>query len=198
MMRILINNWWLLALRGVFALTFAALAFSLRALLNTYLMNAIAAAVLVVIFGLLVLAVGLCTAAAGARGAAEGEKSWWLLAEGVALSSAGVLIMVDPQLTLGTLAHIVAACAAVIGICELFLAHTVRRHIPDEWILALSGVVSMFFVSYLIFRWTHEPIAIGKWIGIYAGFMGVATLGLAFRLRALRDSIHKLAASTAG
>jgi uncharacterized membrane protein HdeD (DUF308 family) len=197
MLRVLIQNWWLLALRGLFALVFAALAFSLRALLKTHLINAIAFVTLVVVCGLLVFAAGICTIAAGVRGAGELEKSWLLVVDGLVLSIAGLLVMMVPKLTVSTLGHIVACSAVVIGICELFLAQTLRRHIPDEWFLVLSGIASMCFAGYLVLMWKQEAYVIGRWLGIYAGFIGMVTLGLAFRLRALRTSIHKLGATAA-
>jgi uncharacterized membrane protein HdeD (DUF308 family) len=196
MMRVLIQNWWLLGLRGFLALVFAALAFSMRGLLNAYFINAIAFVTLVVIFGLLALAAGVCTMAAGARGAGGQDKSWWLIGDGVVLSIAGLLAVMASKLSLSTVGHVVAVSALVIGICELFLAGRIRRHVPDEWFLVLSGAGSLCFGSYLVFMWTHEASVIGKWVGIYAFFSGMVTLGLALRLRALRGSIHKLAATT--
>ena len=195
MMRVLIQNWSLLALRGLFALFFAVLAFSMRTLLKTDFINVIAFVGLEVIFGLLVFGAGVCTIAAGARGAGEHERSWWLILEGAVLSIAGLLVVIVPKLTLSTLGHVVAGSAVVIGICELFLAQTLRRHIPDEWFLALSGMGSICFGCYLVLMWRQEASIIGEWLGIYAAFIGAVTLGLAFRLRALRSSIHKLAAT---
>src|SRR5215475_10731261 len=117
MMRVLIQNWWLLALRGLFALVFAAVAFFLRNLLKAYLINAIAFVALVVVCGLLVFAAGICTIAAGVRGGGgEQERSWWLIVEGGVLAIAGLLVVVVPNLTVSTLGHIVAASALVIGI----------------------------------------------------------------------------------
>src|SRR5215510_4977791 len=197
MMRVLIQNWWLLALRGLFALVFAALAFSLRNLLKAYLVNAIAFVALVVVCGLLVFAAGICTIAAGVRGGGEQGRSWWLVVEGGVLAIAGLLVVVVPNLTVSTLGHIVAASAVVIGMCELVLSRTVRRHIPDEWFLVISVVASICFAGYLLLMWRQEASVIGKWLGIYAAFIGVVTLGLALRLRALRGSIHKLAATAA-
>jgi len=197
MMRVLIQNWWLLALRGLFALMFAALAFSLRTLLKAYLVNAIAFVTLVLVCGLLVFASGICTVAAGVRGAGEQERSWWLVVDGGGLAIAGLLVVVVPNLTVNTLGHLAAASAVVIGMSELVLSQTLRRHIPDEWFLVLSGVTSMCFAGYLLLMWGQEAAVIGKWLGIYAAFIGVVTLGLAFRLRALRGSIHKLAATAA-
>jgi len=197
MMRVLIQNWWLLVLRGIFALVFAALAFFVRNLLNAYFVNVIAIVGLGVTFGFLVFGAGVCTIAAGAKGAGEQEKSWWLIVDGAVLSIAGLIVVMVPKLTLSMLGHIVAASAIVIGICELVLAQTIRRHIPDEWFLVLSGVGLMCFGTFLLLMWTQEASVVGKWLGIYAAFSGIVTLGLGFRLRALRSSIRKLAAATA-
>src|SRR5689334_6244704 len=153
MMRVLINNWWLLALRGFLALVFAAVAFSMRGLLNVHYANAIAFVTLVVIFGVLAFAAGVCTIAAGALGAGEQDKSWWLIGDGGVLSTAGLVAIMASKLSLATLGHIVAVCALVIGICELFLSGRIRRHVPDEWFLALSGIASLSFGSYLVLMW---------------------------------------------
>ena len=111
MLRILINNWWLLALRGVFALLFAALAFSSHTVMGTWLLSAIALAGVVVFFGLLAIAAGVCTIVAGVRGA--GEEKWWLLFwDGVAVCIFGAVVLLAPELDLIWLARMLAVCAA--------------------------------------------------------------------------------------
>ncbi|HEY6305690.1 MAG TPA: hypothetical protein VI488_04430 [Candidatus Angelobacter sp.] len=91
MIRVLINNWWLLALRGVFALLFAMFAFSLRTMIDTWALGAVARAGLVMIFGLLAFAAGICTIAAAICGAGT-EKSHLLLWDGIAICVAAAVI----------------------------------------------------------------------------------------------------------
>ena len=196
MLRVLINNWWLLALRGVFALLFAALAFSSHSVMGTWLLSAIALAGMVVFFGLLAIAAGACTIVAGIRGASTpsgGERSWLLFWDGVAVCVFGAVVLLAPELDFIWLARMLAVCAVVIGIVELLLARSLRRHVPDEWFLAVSGAASFCLGLYLFPLWIREATTMLRWLGTYAAFSGLAILGLAFRLRALRQSVHKVA-----
>jgi uncharacterized membrane protein HdeD (DUF308 family) len=197
MMRVLINNWWLLALRGVFALLFAIFAFSLQTAMGTWLLSAIALAGLVVLFGLLAMSAGICTIAASIRGAGH-EKSLLLLGDGIAIFIAGAIILLAPRLDLMWLVYGIAVWAIVVAILELLLARTLRRHIPDEWFLALAGAGSFCLGAYfLLVARTTEAISMLRWLGVYAGFSALTILGLAFRLHALRASVHELAKHTA-
>ncbi len=195
MLRVLINNWWLLALRGILALLFAALAWSTHTVLGTWLLSAIALAGIVVAFGLLAIAAGVCTIAAAVRGGG-GEKWPLLLWDGMIVCVIGAGVLLAPALNLIWLVRMLAACAVGIGIVELLLARALRRHIPDEWFLALSGTVSFGFGCYLFLFWTREVGTMLRWLAAYAGFSGLAILSLAFRLRALRVSVHELARHT--
>lgn len=192
MMRVLINNWWLLALRGVFAFLFAVFAFCVQTVTGTWLLSAIALSGLVVLFGLLALLAGLCTIAAAIRGAGR-EKSFLLLWDGIAICIAGGVILLAPRLDLTFLVHGVAVWAIAVGMLELLLARTLRRHIPDEWSLALAGTVSFLLGAYFLAAHVTEPISMLRWLGVYAAFSAVAILVLASRLHALRASVHALA-----
>lgn len=193
MIRVLINNWWLLAMRGIFALVFALFAFSLESTMGTWLLSAIARAGTVVLFGLLAIAAGACTILAAVRGAERHERWGPLLLDGIVVCLAGAIILMSPRLDLSWLARMVAAFAIVAGTLELLVARRLRRHLQDEWLLALAGVASVAFGVYLFIAWDREAGAMLRWITAYAAFSAVTILALAFRLRALRGSVHALA-----
>ena len=193
MIRVLIHNWWLLAMRGIFALAFAVFAVSLGSTMGTWLLTAIAQAGLVVLFGVLAFAAGACTIAAAVRGAEHHERWLPLLLDGVAVCVAGIFILAAPRLDLIWLARIVAAWAIVAGILELMVARRLRRHLQDEWLLALAGLASLCFGLYLFLLWNGEAITLSRWLAGYAGFSAFAILALAFRLRALCGSVRALA-----
>lgn len=195
MLRIFIENWWLLALRGIFALAFAVLAFSVRPLAGSFVMRPIVHAGLVAAFGLLAVAAGLCTAAAALRGAAM-HRSRLLLADGIVVALAGIVILISPRLDLTWLGRMVAGWALVVGILELLLARSLRRHLPDEWSLAVAGAVSVIFGAYFFFRRGEEAAEMLVWLGFYVAFSAVTILAFAFRLRALRSSVHTLVEHT--
>jgi uncharacterized membrane protein HdeD (DUF308 family) len=115
-----------------------------------------------------------------------------LLWDGIAVSVAGLVILLAHKLELARLVLIVAVWAIVVGILELLIAHTLRRHIPDEWSLSLAGLASLMLGAYFLFDRSDGTISLLRWLGVYAAFSAVTILALAFRLRGFRSSIHKL------
>src|SRR5260370_6895136 len=177
MMRVLINSGWLLDLRGVFALLFAAFAFSVQTVTGTWLLSAIALSGVVVLFGLLGVSAGNCTIAAAIRGAGH-EKSLLLLWDGIAICIAGAVILLAPRLDLVWLVRGIAAWAIVVGIVELLLARTVRRHIPDEWSLTLAGAGSFFLGAYFLVPPRTESFSMLHWLVTFAEFLSSTSTAL--------------------
>jgi uncharacterized membrane protein HdeD (DUF308 family) len=195
MLRVLIHNWWLLALRGVFAALLALFAFSMHTTAGTWLLSAMASAGLVVVFGILAIAAGLCTMAAAVRGAAQ-DRSHLLLADGIAICIGGGVILLAPRLDLAWLVATVAVLAMAVGVLEIMMARRLRRHIPDERILALSGAVSFFLGAYFALARPMQTGPMLQWLGVYAAFSAVAILALAFRLHSLETTVHELVQHT--
>src|SRR5215831_5673059 len=107
MIRTLINNWWLLALRGVLALMLSVFLFSLQSMEKSVLTRPVIHMGVVVIFGLLAVAAGGCTIAAAVRHAGK-EIPHLLLWDGVVVCIAGSIIMFAPRLDLIWLVYCVA------------------------------------------------------------------------------------------
>jgi uncharacterized membrane protein HdeD (DUF308 family) len=195
MIRVLIHNWWLLALRGLFAALFAIFAFSLRTAKGTWLLSAMAAAGLVVLFGLLAIAAGLCTVAAALRGAGP-ERSHLLLWDGIAICVFGAVILFAPRLDLIWLVNSIAVVAIVVGVLEAMMAFRLQHHIPDAWTLTLAGAVSFCLGAYFLLARTTGTESMLAWLGLYAGFSAFAILAVALRLHSLQSSVHELARHT--
>jgi uncharacterized membrane protein HdeD (DUF308 family) len=187
MIRVLIDNWWLLALRGVFAAVFASLVFSFRSLEESFLTRPIVHTAVTIIFALLAVAAGICTILAAVRRAGK-DRSHLLLSDGLVVCIAGLVILIAPKVELASLVYLVALWAITVGALELVLARTLRRHIPDEWSVALSGLGSLVLGIYFLFDRSDEGVL--RWLGIYAAFSAVTILALAFRLFALRSSVR--------
>lgn len=192
MIQTLIKNWWLLLLRGLLAMLFSVMIFLTQSSADTITLREFAMKGMVVFLGILVLIAGACTAAAGIWRASAGK--WWvLLADGIILSSAGLVLILVNRFSFRTVTLIVVVLAAAIGVTEVGAATLLRRHVPDEWFLALAGVASFGFALVFVLLKPVEPRPMFTWLGTYSGFSGFCLLGLAFRLRGLRDSVHKLA-----
>jgi uncharacterized membrane protein HdeD (DUF308 family) len=193
--QMLIKNWWLLALCGVLDAIYSVMNFFMQRpdgslALRPFVNNRST----VVHMGMLALAAGACTIAAGIWSSRKG-KSWLLVLNGLACSALGMIFTFwTGPLAFRTVALLIVVMAISVGIDELATARTLRRHLADEWLLAAAGVVSVgFALSFLAFAfgWIKlEPRLPDQslfWLGSYFGFSAICMLGLALRLHSLRS-----------
>ena len=165
-------NWWAIALRGVIAILFGLAAlFLTRSTL----------AALVILFAAFLVVTGIFALIAGAFGG-----SWLVAIEGVAGILIGALTFVYPRITVLALALLIAFWAIVTGILEVWGAVVLRRVVEGDWLLAVSGVLSIVFGILVAIFPGAGLVAIVWIIGIYAILWGVLLLVTGFRLRNLR------------
>ncbi|HET9836970.1 MAG TPA: DUF308 domain-containing protein [Candidatus Angelobacter sp.] len=193
MIRLLIQNWWLLLVRGVFAIAFAVFIFVFLPFVPAPLLRQLAFAGLATIFSVFAVATGLITIVAAVRGAGRGGTAWLLLADGIAVTAGGLIIMLAPGLTLAHVIQVIAGMALAVGVFEFAAGLHLRRHIADEWLLLLSGFISAAFAVCLLLIPDADRRTVLTWIALYAAAGGLAIVGLSLRLRNLRESIHALA-----
>lgn len=177
MLDILARNWWALALRGVVAVLFGLAALIWPGLTLT---------ALVLLFGAYSLVDGIF-AVVSAFARAGRERGWWaFLVEGLLGIAAGIVTLLWPGITGLVLLLFIAAWAIVTGVVEIVAAIRLRREIEGEFLLGLSGVLSVIFGLILIARPGAGAVAVAWLIGAYALLFGALLLALAFRLRGLR------------
>jgi len=209
MIRLLIENWWLLLVRGIFAVAFAIFIFLFFPLVPAPLLRELAFAGLVAVFALFAIATGLITIAGAVRGAGKGGAAWLLLVDGIAVTAGGILIAATPELTLTHLIQLIAMTALVAGAVEIaagvhllhpgppdraaFARAGVGHHLADEWLLISSGVISVAFGASLLFTQAGSSQIVLTWTALYAFSSGLAMGGFALRLRGLRNSVHVMA-----
>ncbi|HKD80017.1 MAG TPA: DUF308 domain-containing protein [Candidatus Angelobacter sp.] len=182
MLRIMIHNWWLFACRSAFALMFAAYIWFVEGAKLPLLLRAFAQASTVELFGLLAFGAGLFTLAAALRPSSRGHDRGLLLLDGLGTCTAGVVVVVVPGLLLAHLIWIIVIWALFIGVCEMLMARTIRRHLRDEWFLATAGAGSVLFGSFLLPGWITDDHILLVWLASYALFSALAMAGLAYRL----------------
>ena len=197
MIRLLIQNWWLLLVRGIFAIAFAIFIYAFLPFVPAPLLRQLAFAGVATIFSLFAIVIGAITIVAAARGAGKGGAAWPLLADGIVVAAGGVIILLSPGLTLTHVIQLIAVTAFLVGVLEISAGLHLRRHITGEWLLILAGGVSVVFAACLLLTPGADRHTVLIWIALYAGASGFAMAGLAFRLRKLRQSIHALATITA-
>lgn len=175
MVTMLSRYWWVLALRGVVAIIFGIAAIvwpGLTLLTLIYLFGAFA-----LIDG--IMAIGMSIFHVFDRQ----SHSWAPLLEGLVGIVLGLLAFSFPGLTALALVYLIAAWAIVTGVLEIAAAIRLREEMEGEWLLALSGVISVLLGLALIAFPRTGALAVVWTIGVFAIIFGISLLGLAFRLR---------------
>ena len=183
MLSIFARNWWVLALQGVTAVLFGilALVWPYQTLLA-----------LVILFGAFMLVDGVLTLA-GAFAWRKWNQGWWAVAlAGVAGIIVGVLTFVWPGMTGLVLLYLIAAWAITTGILEIVAAIELRRVIEGEWLMVLSGILSVVLGVLLVAFPGAGALGLAWLIGIYALVYGLLLIALAFHLRGLQKRTEKV------
>jgi len=174
MVIVLSRNWWTLALRGLFAVLFGIMAFA---------GPGITLGALVLLYGAYAFADGVLAIAAALVGRTVGVPWWALLIEGLAGIGVGIITLLWPGITALVLLYLIAFWAVVTGVFEIVAAIRLRKEIRGEWLLALSGVLSVLFGVALIVSPGAGALAVVWLIGAYAIVFGALMIALALRLR---------------
>jgi len=167
----------LLIIRGIVGVVFGFLAF---------LWPGLTIAILVGIFALYAIVDGATNLMLGLTRTEASSHRWALILQGLAGIVAGTLAFVWPQITALALVFFIGAWAIVTGIFEIAAAIRLRRVITGEWLLMLSGALSVVF-GVLIFAFPSAGAVGIAWVlGAYAAASGIILVGLGIRLRSHR------------
>lgn len=172
----LAQNWWMVALRGVAAILFG---------FTAIVWPDITVGVLVAFFGAFAIVEGAFSVAASLAG--PSNDRWWYLLGGIASIAIGVIAWVWPDLTALTLLYIIASWAVIVGSFEIGAAIALREWLTKEWMLILSGVVSVLFGIALFAYPGAGAITLVTTIGIFSIILGGSLIGFALRLRGLNQ-----------
>jgi uncharacterized membrane protein HdeD (DUF308 family) len=187
MVIVLARNWWALALRGLCGVLFGIAAFA---------WPGITLGALVLLYGAYALVDGVFNVAAAVIGRPSGGMPWWaLLLQGLLGIAVGILTFLWPGITALALLLLIAAWATVTGVFEIVAAIRLRKEIRGEWLLALSGILSVLFGLALVINPLAGALAVVWLIGAYAFASGVLLIMLGFRLRSWARQVASQAAS---
>ena len=177
------HNWGWFLFRGILALVVGVLAL-------LYPFSAVTAFAL--LFAVFAFVDGVGQLISGIAGAANHRQRWWgLVIAGVPGIAVGVLYLLWPQLsTIGyalLLLAMIAVWAIVNGIGQISAAIRLRKDIEGEWLLGLSGFISLLLGGLILFVTATVPgasiLSVGWMIGFYALFVAAALIALALRLK---------------
>lgn len=172
---VLASSWWMLALRGIAALMFGALAL---------VSPTLALSILTVLFGVYALADAGAAVVSLALGRWEWPQHWWIWIVGAGGAVAGAAAFVWPDITAMLVIYLIAAWACVSGTVQLVGAGILRREqFGSEWLLLLSGAMSVFFGAMIFVVSVAGSAALTSIVAVYSLVYGAALTGLAITLR---------------
>jgi uncharacterized membrane protein HdeD (DUF308 family) len=164
----------LLIVRGIVGVVFGLVAFA---------WPGITIAALVVIFGVYAIIDGVTNLMLGITRRTARNRAWVHALQGIVGIAAGVLTFIWPIVTALVLVLFIASWAIVTGIFEIVAAIKLRKEITGEWMLALSGLLSVAF-GVLVFAFPGAGAVGIAWVlGAYAMAAGVILIALGVRLR---------------
>jgi uncharacterized membrane protein HdeD (DUF308 family) len=177
------HNWGWFMLRGILGLLLglAAILFPLSAVFA-----------FTMIFAIYCFIDGVASLVAGFRGAHEPGHRWGaLIFSGIVGIIIGILFVLMPLIAAFTYAFLavvlVAGWAIISGVLEIAAAIRLRKEIPGEWLLGLSGAISVLLGIAIIVLVIPSPAATifsAAWlIALYGFASGIVLIAQALRLR---------------
>jgi uncharacterized membrane protein HdeD (DUF308 family) len=182
------RHWWVLAVRGGFAVLFG---------LAALFWPGITVLALVILFGAYALVDGVMALVGAIRGG-FGRSRAWAAVTGVAGIVLGLVALIWPGITAFALLMLIAAWAVVVGVFEIVSAVALRREIEGEWFYIAAGALSVLF-GVVLFAWPASGAVALVWlIGAFAIVVGAMMIGSAFRLRKAGKEAERRAERPAG
>ncbi|MFC4313817.1 HdeD family acid-resistance protein [Steroidobacter flavus] len=170
------RSWWVLLLYGILGVLFGL--FALARPLS-------AAAAMVWAIGVLALAEGIVSLFAVFRDNVAVSKGWAIFYSLMSIAF-GVVAITNPVAAAGGLLLFLAAWLIVAGIYRIIFAIRVREEIKGEWLIALSGLLSILLGVLFLASPLTGLVITAWWIGAGALIYGVLQIVAAFKLRTLR------------
>ncbi len=177
MLDALARNWWLILLRGLLAIIFGLLTFAWPGLTLV---------TLVLFYGAYALVDGVFSLAAAVTKGPP-EPRWWLAFIGILGIGAGVVTLLYPQITGIVLLYLIAGWAIASGAFQIVGAIRLRKEISDEWLLGLSGLVSIIFGLVILAFPAAGALGVAFAIGAFAIVFGVLQVALSLRLKKMAE-----------
>lgn len=168
------DAWGWVLLRGVAGIAFGALAFAWPGM---------TVVVLVIMWGAWAFVDGIAALVTAWQARDQGKPVWPLVLIGVLGVAAGLVTLFAPGVAATALLALIAAWAIVTGVFQIVHAVRVRKAIENEWMLILSGILSVLVGVFILLYPTSGALAIVWLIAAWSIVTGVMLVSLALRLR---------------
>ena len=194
-MRVVIQHWWVLALRAGLAMGLAIFVFLMSAWAKYSLLDAVTVPFMVaglsaygILDSLLLLYLGFqLPHRTGARALGIMQGIGGMILGGLLLS----ILFAEAQLD--WFIYLITAQAGFAGAFELTSGRHFQHHHREEWACYAAGIVSIIFALLLQIVYTGNTRQALDWFIAYALLLGISMAWFGFRLHALGRTIHALA-----
>jgi uncharacterized membrane protein HdeD (DUF308 family) len=178
------GRWWAVILRGVAAAAFGVLAFAWPHLTISKLM---------LLFGGYALAQGVFSLITAIGKGRQAVGRFPLAFEGVIGIWIGTLALRASTFSSAILVMMISLWAVATGVLRIAEAIRLRKQLPDEIWLSLSGVVTVLFGLMLMWRISAAPVRLAWMIAGYALLLGLLEILLGLELRGARRRLEPTA-----
>jgi uncharacterized membrane protein HdeD (DUF308 family) len=177
------RTWWTFLIGGIASVAFGVLAF----------MNP---GVALFVLGIFLAAYLLVDGAVNIWGAISNrdKDGWWVaLLLGVAGVVVGGYALFVPIVSMLAIVYMVAFIAMLIGVSSLYLGWRIRKEVSSEWVLYVTGILSVLFSLMILFRPGIGSVSVVYLIATWAVIIGVLRIFFGFRIRKLGKRIESTA-----
>ena len=177
--------WWVFLVSGIASVVFGVLAF-----VNPL----VALFVLAMFFAAYLLVDGVSNIVGSFQN--RGKDGWWiLLLIGILGTLVGGYALLNPPVSMLAFVYLVAFEALLLGAFLLMLGYKVRKATTREWILYLTGALSLVFGVLVLVNPAAGSVKIVYLIASWAIVVGMFKIAFAFMARNLREQLAPGAAT---
>lgn len=177
MEKVLARYWWSFYARGIIALLIGLIAIFLPE---------ITLGILAILIGAFFLVDGIFSIAVSFGSKSSGERWWIFVVEGIVGVAIGVLTFFWPRVTIMALVLLVSAWAFITGVLEIIASVKLRKLIENEWLLTLTGIISILFALALLISPETGAVVLVWLLGLYAVFFGILLIFLGRKLKTIQ------------
>lgn len=174
------RTWWVFLIGGIASIVFGILAF-------------INPGVALFVLGMFLAAFLLVDGVVNTWGAITNrdKDGWWMmLVLGLLAIVVGGYALLVPVASMLAVVYMVSFIAMLFGITAIYLGWKVRQEVSGEWLLYLSGGLSVLFSLLILLRPAIGSVSVVYLIASWAIIIGVLRVYFAFRVRKLGDRIE--------
>ena len=174
------RTWWVFLIGGLASLLFGVVAFA---------KPGIALLVLSMFFAAAILVDGAFSIVGSIQN--REKDGWWvMLLIGILGVGVGGYALMNPPISMLAFVYLVALQAILLGVFLVMLGYRVRLATSREWLLYVTGALSILFGILVLARPGAGSLTIVYMIAAWAIIIGALKLAFAFRIRKLPGELE--------